>query len=213
MTTGTKAQVVGKGLYLELSKTSWGDRYQQVLIIPNLPDELGRKRGHSLLFTRGVDVRYSRNSWSSPTTITTDLGILGDLSAIVQSSESDPNDESGWATYYPRVDENKVAVEASLGEELSELEKAEAHANLLLLQVAMILSRDTSDYDREGMRRDGVKGIPYPKGFSRTWSYDKVDKMFAFDITDRDMVELYNDYYKVPSALANRIKQARLRVA
>lgn len=209
MTTGTKAQVVGKGLYIETAYSSNTDRYNQILVIPNLPDELGRKRNHTLIFQRVFDIRSSRNSWSYPTAVTTETGIPKLDKSLLDMPTSKVGDDY-MSTYYPRMNESKVEIETLSMDLLAEAEKAEAHANALLLALVNQMSRDRSRYDKMNVERGGE---PYPDGFERAWNFDTLAKSFAFEITDRDMLDLYNDHYKVPSSIANRVKQARLRVA
>lgn len=206
MTTGTKAQVVGKGLYIETSNASNPDRYTQIVVIPNLPDELGRKRDHTLVFSRVFDVRSSRNTWGYPTSIKTSQG-LPKLSKELVATGKQPEDY--YSSYYPRMNEAKVEVEELDMDLLSDSEKAEAHSNTILLALLNSMSRDRSRYDRTSIESGGE---PYPQGLSRTWSFDTLAKSFAFEITDRDMLDLYNDSYKIPTSIVNRIKQARLRV-
>lgn len=205
MTTGTKAQVVGKALYLELQKDSWTDDYYQVVIIPNLPDELGRKRDQTLIFSRTFYGRSSRNTWSYPTQIPTTKGMpsleeLRELSKTTESPKADDYYSRNWNGY----NDNRFEVE------VSEEATAEQHSNQIVMTLLDTISRETSVYDRMGAERGDNA---YPKGFTRSWSFDKMAKSFAVEITDRDMLELYNDMYKIPSAVVNRIKQARMRIA
>jgi hypothetical protein len=209
MTTGTKAQVVGKGLYIETSNSSNPDRYTQILVIPNLPDELGRKRNHTLVFSRVFDIRSSRNSWSYPTAIALDTGIPKLEKSLLDMPNTKVGDDY-MSSYYPRMSESKVEIETLDMDLIAEGEKAGAHANSVLLVLVNHMSRDRSRYDKMSVEQGGE---PYPDGFERVWNFDTLAKSFAFEITDRDMLDLYNDHYKVPSSIVNRVKQARLRVA
>src|SRR5210317_505458 len=205
MTTGTKAQVVGKALYLELQRDGWIDDYYQVIIIPNLPDELGRKRNHTLIFTRTFYARSSRDGWSYPTEVPTTSGLpsMEELAELAKTSKTAPVVDDYWSRKNSGYYDNFFEVE--------ELEEptAEQHSNKVIMTLIDSISRETSSYDSMGAERGEN---PYPKGFTRAWSFSKVAKTFSVEITDRDMLELYNDKYKVPSAVVNRIKQARMRI-
>jgi len=207
MTTGTKAQVVGKALYIELTKDSWTDDYYQVVIIPNLPDELGRKRDNTLIFTRTFYGRYSRNSWSNPTRIATSEGLsnIEELRELAKTAKSPEVEQGSYYSSISWVGYNNNHFEVEQPEEPT----AEQHSNKVVMELIDTISRETSTYDRMGAERGEN---PYPKGYTRSWSFDKVAKTFSVEVTDRDMLELYNDSYKIPSAVVNRIKQARMRI-
>lgn len=199
MAVGLKAQPVGKALLIETKDTRWssGDRVIQTLVIPNLPDEYGKKSGNTIIVDRSYDPSYSRNSWGSFRRIPIEQGYLDR-----EATSELPASEERYYGYYGNRSLSKTGVELPDLSELSESQKAEAHANLIKDIVSELFVQQKSHYDHD----------------LREWIHQPIEKhesaefvqALPIEITDKDMTDLNGDY-KVPPAVVKRIMNARKR--
>lgn len=198
MAVGIKAQTVGKALFIEVQRH--GDNVNQLIVVPNLPNEYGKKSGATTIYKRNFSPSYSRNSWDYGTKISVSLGAdsLDSLDSQHEEVELDhygaPRIRNRWYA------ESKKVTLKNLDELTEETEKAEAHANMVLLTTFDSLVNSDNEWSEELLQFTKV-------------DYKLVDEsplMVPIEITDKDMTDIMAEN-KLPQAVIRRLMNARKR--
>lgn len=199
---GIKAQAVGKALFIESKRAEYGsgDHYNQLVIIPNLPNEYGKKSGQTTIYKRHFSPSYSRNGWDYGHKLPLELGA-DSIQSLDSQDEVIELDHYGAPLNRNRWSSGSKSVELTDTENLTEVsEKGLAHANLMLLGALDYLISEDNDWNEELIKWNSV-------------SYKLLDEtptIVPIEITDKDMTDIMSDN-KIPQAVIRRLMNARKR--
>tara|TARA_B110000503_G_scaffold14157_1_gene19317 strand:- start:4963 stop:5577 length:615 start_codon:yes stop_codon:yes gene_type:complete len=202
MAVGIKAQSVGKALFIEAERLGYSgsDHFNQLIIIPNLPNEYGKKSGHTTIYKRHFSPSYSRNGWDYGNKLPITLGA-DTLASLDSQEETIELDHYGAPVNRNRWNNETKEVTILNTDEITELaDKAGAHANALILGILDSLVSDDSEWNEELLKWDRV-------GYKLL---DENPTIVPIEITDKDMTDLMADS-KIPQAVIRRIMNARKR--
>ena len=200
MAVGVKAQTIGKAIFIELSRNKgMSDQTNQVLIIPDLPNEYGKKAGSTVIFKRSFSPSWSRNSWDYGTRVSTTLGT-GTMAELDEQHEEIELDFYGAPRQRNRWSAGSKVITLSNFDELTNEQKVKAHANFVMLHALDSMVSEDNEWSEELVKltKVGYKVL------------DETPLIIPIEITDKDMTDLMADS-KVPQALVRRLMNARKR--
>lgn len=201
MTVGTKAVAVGKALLIIGDSD---ERYtaceKHILVIPNLPNEAGKKQDSVYILQRYHDPKTTRNTWNTPNSLS--VGSNGIPISFEELAETpDFRFEQDYLLEYGRpkgYEQEQYKFKAVDVRDLeSEAEKLEALSRAVMLNLAGLMAKAEYEYegDRWSSNITNIKTTPSMKNVA----------VYSVEVTDKDMSEL-GIYHKMPKALQTRIQ-------